>query len=84
MLAAFKFRIMLLKEFIENLNEFVKENPETLDMQVITSIDDEGNGFNLVHCTPSKGIYEDSEFISSEEYKDYGRDGSETNSVCVN
>ena len=24
------FKIMTLKEFIENLNEFVKENPETL------------------------------------------------------
>lgn len=75
---------MTLKEFIENLNEFVKENPETLDMQVITSKDDEGNGFNLVHYTPSKGIYEDREFISSEQYEDYERDDSETNAVCVN
>ena len=50
---------MTLKEFIENLNKFVKENPETLKMQVITSKDDGGNGFNLVHYTPSKGIYED-------------------------
>ena len=75
---------MTLKEFIGNLNEFVKENPETLDMQVITSKDDEGNGFNLVHYTPSKGIYEDREFISSEQYNDYERDESETNAVCVN
>jgi hypothetical protein len=77
-------KIMTLKEFIKNLNEFVKENPETLDMQVITSKDDEGNGFNLVHYTPSKGIYKDREFISSEQYEDYERDGSETNAVCVN
>ena len=50
---------MKLKEFIENLNEFVKENPETLDMEVVTSIDDEGNGYSFVHYTPSKGVYED-------------------------
>jgi hypothetical protein len=30
-------------------------------MQVITSKDDEGNGFDLVYYTPSKGIYEDKE-----------------------
>lgn len=75
---------MTLKEFIENLNKFVKENPETLEMQVVTSKDDEGNGFNLVQCEPSKGIFEDREFISSEQYEDYEREDSETNAVCVN
>lgn len=75
---------MTLKEFIENLNEFVRENPETLDMQVITSMDDEGNEFNLVHYTPSKGIYEDGEFITSDQYEDYERNSSEANAVCVN
>lgn len=40
---------MILKEFIENLNRFIKENPETLEMQVVTSKDDEGNGFNTVY-----------------------------------
>ena len=75
---------MTLKEFIENLNNFVKENPETLEMQVVTSKDDEGNGFNLVHCEPSKGIFKDREFISAEQYEDYEREDSETNAVCVN
>ena len=75
---------MTLKEFIENLNKFVKENPETLEMQVVTSKDDEGNGFNLVHYEPSKGIFKDREFISSEQYEDYEREESETNAVCVN
>ena len=75
---------MILKEFIKNLNEFVKENPETLEMQVITSKDDEGNSFDLIHYTPCKGIYENSDFISFELYDDYERDDSETNAVCVN
>jgi hypothetical protein len=76
--------MILLKEFIENLNEFVKENPETLEMQVITSKDDEGNGYNLVYYKPSKGIYEDREFIPSEAYEDYNRNDTETNAICVN
>ena len=75
---------MTLKEFIENLNKFVKENPETLEMQVVTSKDDEGNGFNLVYYKPSKGIFEDRDFISFEQYEDFERDENETNAVCVN
>ena len=75
---------MTLKEFIENLNKFVKENPETLDMQVITSKDDEGNGFNLVHYSPTKGIFEKREFIPAEQYEDEEREDEETNAVCVN
>lgn len=76
--------IMTLKEYIENLNEFVKENPETLNMQVVTSSDDEGNSYSLVHFTPSKGIYKNREFISYEQYEDWDREDSETNAVCVN
>jgi hypothetical protein len=75
---------MLLKEFIENLNKFIKENPETLEMQVVTSKDDEGNGFNPVYFEPSKGIFEDGDFISFEQYEDYDRENSDTNAVCVN
>jgi hypothetical protein len=75
---------MTLKEFIKNLNKFAKENPETLNMQVITSKDDEGNGFNLVYYSPSKGIYEDDEFMSSEQYEKGGGDSNKTNAVCVN
>ena len=75
---------MTLKEFIENLSKFVKENPETLEMQVVISKDGEGSGFNLVHYEPSKGIFKGREFISSEQYEDYERKSSETNAVCVN
>jgi hypothetical protein len=75
---------MTLKEFIKNLKQFVKENPETLEMQVVTSINDEGNGYNLVQFTPSKGIFEDKEFISSDGYEEEERESSETNAVCVN
>lgn len=75
---------MTLREYIENLNEFVKNNPETLEMQVITSKDDEGNGYNLVYYEPSKGIFEDGDFTSFDQYDDRERDEDETNAVCVN
>lgn len=36
---------MKLREYIEQLQKFAEMNPETLDMDVIYSRDDEGNGF---------------------------------------
>jgi hypothetical protein len=68
---------MILKEFINNLNEFILEHPEALDMQVITSIDDEGNGYNYVNYTPTIGFFEDDEFITES-------DENMNNAVCIN
>jgi hypothetical protein len=75
---------MKLKEYIEQLQKFAQMNPETLDMDVIYSRDDEGNGFGQVHYAPSKGIYEDMEFIASDQLEDYERDTTDINSVCIN
>lgn len=78
---------MTLKEYIENLNEFVKENPETVEMQVITGNDDGDNEFNLVHYTPVKGIYnaKDKDFISTYQYDEHGICSEvSANAVCVN
>ena len=75
---------MKLKQYLEQINNLIKENPNALEMEVITSKDDEGNGFNPVYYTPSKGIFEDREFISYEQYEDWEREESETNAVCVN
>lgn len=75
---------MTLRKFIRNLNKFVEKNPESLSMQVVTSIDNEGNGYNFVHYSPTKGVYKDGNFISFEEYDGYDIDNSETNAVCIN
>lgn len=71
---------MTLREFIQNLQDFVKENPDTLDMTVITSIDSEGNGYSEIYYDPTMGWYEDGNFSSCEEdIEEYG-----ANAVCVN
>lgn len=75
---------MTLREFIQGLNDFVEENPETLDLEVITSDDPEGNGYSSIYYEPSKGIYENTDYISSDQYEDYEREDTETNAVCVN
>ena len=66
---------MKLREYIEQLQNFAEANPETLDMDVIYSRDDEGNGFQEVHYAPSKGTYEDMEIEESDE---------DVNAVCIN
>ena len=76
---------MKLKEFLENLNEFIKENPESLGYDVVTSKDDEGNGYNEVYYAPSIGFFEDREFKST----DWDEDDNEIkleeyNAVCIN
>jgi hypothetical protein len=84
---------MKLKEYLENLNNFVKENPDALDLEVIYSSDDEGNDFQAVHYTPQMGIFEDllsdkagyrGEFISSEQLEDWDRSKDEINAICIN
>lgn len=66
---------MKLKEFMENLNKLIKERPEALELDVVTSKDDEGNGFNLVHYSPQIGhLDEDRDFTEEKE----------VNAICVN
>ena len=66
---------MKFKEYVENLNKLIKDIPEVAEMQVVTSKDDEGDGYNLVHYSPTVGNYDgDGEF--DEEL--------EPNAVCVN
>ncbi|MES9841241.1 MAG: hypothetical protein ABW134_11865 [Candidatus Thiodiazotropha endolucinida] len=67
---------MKLKEFAENINKLLSERPETADFDVVTSRDDEGNGYNLVHYTPTVGNYDSEEREFTEE--------AEINAVCIN
>jgi hypothetical protein len=68
---------MTLKEYTENLVKLMKEKPETADLMVVTSRDDEGNGFNLVYYEPSVGIYD-------KEDRGFETDRTPANAVCVN
>ena len=45
---------MKLSEYIKELENLVKGNPQALDMEVIYAKDDEGNGYQYVGCAPSE------------------------------
>lgn len=66
---------MTLREYRETLNNFIKENPKALDMEVIYSQDDEGNAFYPVIYTPCL-----------KRYNGYGEiaDDENPNTVCIN
>jgi len=65
-----------LREFAENINKLLKERPETAEFDVVSSRDDEGNGFNLVHYSPTVGSYDGEEREFQQE--------KELNAVCIN
>jgi len=66
---------MILKEYLENLNHLAKENPKSLKMKVVFSIDDEGNAFKNVLFSPSMGCHNGNDFDNSSTKK---------NAVCIN
>ena len=69
---------MKLKEFMDNLKALIQDNPDTLNYDVVSSEDPEGNGYSLVSFNPSIGIYdeEDNDFtpINIEQI----------NAICIN
>lgn len=69
---------MTLKEYLYKLNKLVEENKELLDMDVIYSIDDEGNGFRYVIMNP-EGVHLLEDDMELEPVEDHG-----INAVCIN
>jgi hypothetical protein len=75
---------MKLKELIEQLSKF---DPE---LEVIYSVDEEGNGFGEVNSIGGLGMFNDDEFISKEHYEAdpeyYKEEGVKfkVNALCIN
>lgn len=70
---------MLVKDFLKNMEALRKEceqNPSLLEAEVITSCDDEGNGYNHVHFSPSKGHFDGVDYSTGPDVK--------INAVCLN
>jgi hypothetical protein len=49
---------MKLKQYVQNLHEFIALHPEALDHEVYYADDIEGNGFNKVEITPALVFFE--------------------------
>ena len=75
---------MRLEEYIKNLTELVGKRPELKNSLVIYSIDSEGNGFEEVIYTPTRGFYDEGEFTEYDSLEEEGLDSSYINAVCIN
>ena len=83
---------MTLIDYIQSLRDFLNECPECAEMTVVMSSDDEGNSYNDVVYTPSKGWYidQDRDFISEDVLKEGAEEDGEDydpaiiNAVCLN
>ena len=72
---------MTLTEYIKGLTDLLEEHPEAANLSVCTAIDDEGNGYNLVHYSPQLVLMNDWDII----YQDSDDDEIEPpNMVVVN
>lgn len=65
---------MKFEEYVKELNELLAENPDYADLMVVTSKDDEGNGFDPVYYGPQAGEFEDGEFDEK----------GDINAICLN
>lgn len=66
------------------LDKLIEKNPEALEMDVITSKDDEGNWFTFVYYSPWIGKLDWEVFIEKSQFREYGIKRSEANVVCLN
>lgn len=75
---------MMFKEYVENLQKILDDNPEYEDLTVIYSTDREGTHFKEVYFEPSLGEYNyGDQFITEDEaLSDPGLIA--VNAVCIN
>jgi hypothetical protein len=67
---------MTFEKYLDGLNKFAKQNPDSLRLEAITAGDDEGNSYNHTHYSPCVVEYDGNNEIDTE---------SETpNAVVVN
>lgn len=65
---------MKFSEYLENLQELLRDRPELVDVEVVYSIvdEDKDNDFNVVNWGPIPGNYHDSRknFVSEDDIFD--------------
>jgi hypothetical protein len=73
---------MKLKQYVQNLHEFIALHPEALDHEVYYSIDIEGNGFDKVEVTPALVYFEDLDHPDMPTFVGEKEDGGMPSDMC--
>ncbi len=72
---------MTLQQYSEKLLTLFANHPEAADFIVVTSKDDEGNGFDTVDFEPSIGHYDAGEWYTENDSEEHD---FKVNAVCLN
>lgn len=75
---------MTLKEYLLHLQTLIKDNPEAMDLEVVSSIDQEGNAFFKVFETPAIGVFENGQFYPDDSLEEDGYDKNDINAISLN
>jgi hypothetical protein len=75
---------MKLREWKEELEKFIEQDPSVLDLEVVTASDDEGNYFNRIYYGPGKGYFAEGDFTPVEQLEDNAIPEATSNAVCLN
>jgi len=73
---------MKLKQYVQNLHEFIALHPEALDHEVYFSEDIEGNGFDKVEVTPALVFFEDLDNPGMPVFEGDKEDGGMPSDMC--
>lgn len=74
---------MILKDYLAYLNAIIKDNPEALDLEVVCSVDEEGNSHFKVCEYPAVGIYEKGQFCLEGSIEEEGYEKEDINAISV-
>ena len=77
---------MTLEEYVNNLNQLLKTNPELKSFKVVYAKDAEGNGFDELYNEPTIGFFDEYEddFVPKSQFKDWEYEDGKENSICIN
>jgi hypothetical protein len=73
---------MTLKQYLDNLNELLKQFPEAASLTVYYSSDDEGNSYEPVKYLPIIEYINVNEILDRNDWEEYGI--TEPNVVIIN
>jgi hypothetical protein len=75
---------MKLKEYLEELNKLVEEKPNLLNLEIVYSVDDEGNVYKRVYYSPTVGFYTPNDFIPENQFEVFEIEEGNVNAICIN
>ena len=74
---------MKLKDYIEYLQQMSKDDPTILELDVISSCDEEGNSYFKVSEYPIKGVYEKGQFCFDGMLEEEGYTQEDINAITL-